>query len=239
VSDAVLEVSGLWKRFRGVPAVRNAGFSVGSGRISVFLGENGAGKTTTIKLVLGFLRRDSGKIDLRARRIGYVPERPVFPAWLSGGEVLSCTGRLHGLSRADMRRREEALCGRLSFDPGLLGRKACAYSEGNRKKLAYLQSLVIMPELLIVDEPFATLDPVSIRDVHRLFLDLRGAGATQWLSSHLLPQLEPLYDDVIVIRKGEILLRRSREEAGLERNLENIFFASIGSAAGAGAPGGG
>jgi len=238
VSAAVLEVRGLWKRFQGETAVRNAGFALGPGRISVFLGENGAGKTTTIKLVLGFLRRDSGKIDLHARRIGYVPERPVFPAWLSGGEILSCTGRLHGLSRADVRRREEDLCRRISFDDGLLGRKASSYSEGNRKKLAYLQSLLISPDLLIVDEPFATLDPVSIRDVRGLFLDFKDTGMTQWLSSHLLPQLEPIYDDVIVIRRGEILLRRSREDLGREGSLEDVFFASIGSAAGTDAPGG-
>jgi ABC-2 type transport system ATP-binding protein len=238
VNEAVLEVRGLWKRFQGVTAVRNASFALGPGRISVFLGENGAGKTTTIKLVLGFLRGDSGEIDLRARRIGYVPERPVFPAWLSGEEILSCTGRLHGLSRAGVRCQEEALCRRISFDAGLLGRKASSYSEGNRKKLAYLQSLLISPELLIVDEPFATLDPVSIRDVHALFRDLRDIGTTQWLSSHLLPHLEPIYDDVIVIRRGEILLRRSRGDLGLERKLEDVFFTSIGSAVGTDAPGG-
>jgi len=229
MSGTALVVHGLSKSFAGVMAVRDAGFSLERGRITAFLGENGAGKTTTIKMVLGFLRKDSGKVELRARTLGYVPEQPAFFSWIKGGELLDCTLRLHGIPHERRRERIATLCERLSLDPGLLERRITSYSQGNRKKFSYLQSLLVSPDLFIVDEPFTALDPTSIMDARRLFRELAEGGAAVFLSTHLISEVEKVYDDVVIISAGEVVLRKRREDLGPWADLETLFLSSVRS----------
>lgn len=229
MSGTALVVRGLSKSFAGVMAVRDAGFSLERGRVTAFLGENGAGKTTTIKMVLGFLRKDSGEVELRARTVGYVPEQPAFFSWIKGGELLDCMLRLHGVPLERRRERIATWCERLSLDPGLLDRRALTYSQGNRKKFSYLQSLLVSPDLFIVDEPFAALDPTSIMDARRLFRELAEEGAAVFLSTHLISEVEKIYDDVIIIGRGEVVLRRRREDSGSRADLETLFLSSVRS----------
>ncbi len=230
MSDIVLRAENLSKRYGRVQALRGASFSVRRNTVTAFLGENGAGKTTTIKLLLGFLRPDSGRIEKAARRIGYVPERPVFFSWLKGGEILRLTAR--SLRPAE----EEAdsshfarLADEIGFDTELLDRRPFTYSPGNQKKFSYLQSLLIDPDFLIVDEPLSSLDPNSIRLVRRLFGRMKAEGKTLFLSSHLISEMERMADQVIIIKKGRIViegdLARLRAEApGIEPDLESLFF---------------
>ena len=229
MSGTALVVHGLSKSFAGVMAVRDAGFSLERGRITAFLGENGAGKTTTIKIVLGFLRKDSGKVELRARTLGYVPEQPAFFSWIKGGELLDCTLRLHGIPHERRRERIATLCERLSLDPALLERRITSYSQGNRKKFSYLQSLLVSPDLFIVDEPFTALDPTSIMDARRLFRELAEGGAAVFLSTHLISEVEKVYDDVVIISAGEVVLRKRREDLGPWADLETLFLSSVRS----------
>jgi ABC-2 type transport system ATP-binding protein len=229
VSGTALVVRGLSKSFAGVLAVKDAAFSLERGRITAFLGENGAGKTTTIKMVLGFLRRDSGEVMFRARMVGYVPEQPAFFSWIKGGELLDCTLRLHGVPLERRKERIVTWCERLSLDPGLLDRRVSTYSQGNRKKFSYLQSLLVSPDLFIVDEPFTALDPTSIMDARRLFHGLAEGGAAVFLSTHLISEVEKVYDDVVIIRRGEVILRRRREDPGPPVDLETLFLSSVRS----------
>ena len=230
MSGTALVVHGLSKSFAGVMAVRDAGFSLERGRVTAFLGENGAGKTTTIKMVLGFLRRDSGEVELRARTVGYVPEQPAFFSWIKGGELLDCTLRLHGVPHERRRERIATLCERLSLDHGLLDRWVPTYSQGIRKKFSYLQSLLVSPDLLIVDEPFTALDPTSIMDARRLFRELAEGGAAVFLSTHLISEVEKVFDDVVIIAGGEVVLRKRREDQGPWEDLETLFLSSVRSA---------
>jgi ABC-2 type transport system ATP-binding protein len=204
-----LQAERLVKRFGRVEALREVTFRIQKGTITAFLGENGAGKTTTIKLMLGFLRPDSGRVSLCASKVGYVPERPVFFPWLKGGEVVSATARRYGVASADAGRRAKEYGRRLGFDFGLFGRRVDAYSPGNQKKLALIQSLLISPELLVVDEPFSALDPQAILAVRDLLMELETAGKTIFLSSHLLSELEKICADFIVIQKGRIVFREN------------------------------
>ncbi|MFZ2054022.1 MAG: ABC transporter ATP-binding protein [Candidatus Aminicenantales bacterium] len=200
-----IQAERLVKRFGCVEAVRGVSFCVRSQTVSAFLGENGAGKTTTIKLLLGFLRPDSGRVSLNASSVGYVPERPVFFPWLKGGEIVMATAGKYGIPSSVVGVRLEELSGRLGFDKGLLGRRVNTYSAGNQKKFSYLQSLLVSPDLLVIDEPFSALDPQSIMAVRELLLEMRAAGQTIFLSSHLLSELERVCDDFIVIRKGRVV----------------------------------
>jgi len=204
MNAAVLRAERLGKSFGAVEAVRDATFDVHPKAITCFLGENGAGKTTVLKLILGFLRPDWGRFSLAAERIGYVPERPAFFPWLRGDQILQCTARAFGLSGGEADRSIDVLCRWIAFDRRLLSRKPHTYSLGNQKKFSYLQSLFIRPDFLIVDEPFAALDPVSIRNMRALFRQLRAQGALL-LSSHLISELEKVGDEFIIIKAGRIV----------------------------------
>lgn len=223
---ALVRAERLGKRFRDVEAVKDASFEIQPNAITCFLGENGAGKTTVLKLLLGFLRPDSGRFSLSAGRVGYVPERPVFFSWLRGDEILQCTARAFGLPGREAGQVIDGLCRRIPFDRRLLGRRPHTYSLGNQKKFSYLQSLLVRPDLLIVDEPFSALDPVSIKSMRALFLELRAQGKALLLSSHLISELEKVSDQFIIIKEGRIVAQGTL--AG-QPDLESLFFLYSGT----------
>jgi ABC-type multidrug transport system ATPase subunit len=219
--EPLLKAERLAKRFGAVEAVSEATFEVHRGAITAFLGENGAGKTTVIKIVTGFLGADSGSFSWSVRRIGYVPERPAFLPWLKGEQILQATARAFDLSDGEAAMKADEFCRRVSFDPSLLSRKVQTYSPGNQKKFAYLQNLIIRPDFLIVDEPFSALDPIGIKGVRELFLELEAEGKTLLLSSHLISELEKVSDEYIIIKSGRVTAQGTL--CG-NPSLETVFF---------------
>ncbi len=222
-----LQAERLSKRFGAVEAVKDATFDVCPHTITAFLGENGAGKTTVLKLLLGFLSPDSGRFSFTTERVGYVPERPVFFPWLRGDEILLGTMRAFSLLEREADREVESICRRLAFDPCLLGRKVQTFSLGNQKKFSYLQSLLVDPDLLIIDEPFSAIDPVSIKSVRALFRELRAQGKALLLSSHLISELEKVCDEFIIIKKGRVVAQGTLVG---QPDLESLFFHYSGAA---------
>jgi len=230
----MIEVHKLAKRFGRTEALRGVSFKTRKGTITAMLGENGAGKTTTLKLVLGFLRPDSGTVALAPGRVGYVPDRPAFFPWLDGWAVLGLArpfaGRRAAGNGRDFGASVLAAARSLLFDPGLLRRHPGSYSAGNAKKFSYLQSLVLAPDLLVVDEPFSALDPPSIKCVRDIFCGLREAGKTVLLSSHMLAEMERIADGFIVLRRGETIAHAGLREWRLLRSartapdLESVFL---------------
>jgi ABC-type multidrug transport system ATPase subunit len=235
----MIEVHRLSKRFGRVEALRDVSFKTRKGTITAMLGENGAGKTTTLKLVLGFLRPDGGSVAVAPGTMGYVPDRPAYFAWLDGWTIL-------GLGRTKPRGNGRDGNGRdfgasvlasarsLLFDPSLLRRRPAAYSAGNAKKFAYLQNLVLGPDLLICDEPFSALDPPSIKAVRDLVCGLRDAGKTVLLSSHMLAEMERIADGFVVLRRGQTIANAGLREWRLMRSartgpdLESVFLRLAG-----------
>ena len=228
MSRTVLAVLGLARRFGAVRAVRDIGFSLEGGRVAALLGENGAGKSTTIRIALGFLRKDEGEVLIDAGTVGYVSEQPSFFPWAHGDELLQCAALLNGIPRDQARRSALEWCERLPFPPELLRRRVSTYSQGNRKKFAYLQSLILSPDLLVADEPFSALDPVSIRNARGIFRELASGGSAVLLSSHLIGEVGKVYDDIIVVHRGEVVLRERREALGPGADLEALFLRAIG-----------
>jgi len=214
MSETILKVRGLAKRFGPIQALSQVDFELRQGKLAVFLGENGAGKTTTLKIILGFLFPDAGSVEKIQPdlRLGYVSEQPAFFPWLKGREILELTGTLFGLNRADLDKKIKEFSARLSFDPAQLERPARSYSHGNQKKMAYLQSMLLDPDLLIVDEPFTALDPIAIKQVRDLFLEYKKAGRTIFISSHLISEAEKLADEVIIIKRGKTLVKVNWQE---------------------------
>jgi ABC-2 type transport system ATP-binding protein len=235
----MIEAHKLSKRFGRVEALRDASFKTRKGTITAMLGENGAGKTTTLKIVLGFLRPDSGSVAIAPGRVGYVPDRPVFFPWLDGWTILGLA-RSRGGHRTSGNGRDFgaavlAAARSLLFDPSLLRRHPGTYSAGNAKKFSYLQSLVLAPDLLVADEPFSALDPPSIKCVRDMLCGLRDAGKTVLVSSHMLAEMERIADGFVVLRRGETIAHAGLREWRLLRSarsgpdLESVFLRLTGS----------
>jgi ABC-type multidrug transport system ATPase subunit len=234
----MIEAHKLAKRFGRVEALRDVSFKTRRGAITAMLGENGAGKTTTLKIALGFLRPDAGSVAITPGRVGYVPDRPAFFPWLDGWAILGLgRPRPEGQAAGNGRDFGASVLGAarcLLFDPSLLRRRPHAYSAGNAKKFAYLQSLVLAPDLLVADEPFSALDPPSIKAVRDILCGLRDAGKTVLLSSHMLAEMERIADAFVVLRRGQTIAHAGLREWRLMRtartgpDLESVFLRLAG-----------
>ena len=209
-STPVIATRGLTKRYRGTDALVDLDLEVGAGEVVGYLGPNGAGKTTTIRLLLGLIRATSGTarvfgLDSRRdavavhRRLAYVGgETSLWPG-LTGAETLHLLGRVQG--RVDTAYRDE-LVERFAFDPGT---KVRAYSKGNRQKLVLIAALMTRPDLLVLDEPTAGLDPLMEQAFRVSVHEARDRGQTVFLSSHILSEVEALCDRVGILRQGRLV----------------------------------
>lgn len=205
---AAIEVSGLVKTFGRLRALDGLDFTVESGEVHAFLGPNGSGKSTTIRVLLGLLRSDEGfcnvlgghpwrdAVDLH-RRMAYVPGDVNLWPNLSGGEAIDLMLRMRG--RVERGRRAE-LIERFDLD---VSKQSRSYSKGNRQKVALVAALASDVELYIFDEPTSGLDPLMEQVFQQCVAELRAAGRTVLLSSHILSQVERLSDSVTIIRSGK------------------------------------
>jgi ABC-2 type transport system ATP-binding protein len=212
-----LSVRELVKDFRGELSLRRrraldgATFELKRGEILGLLGPNGAGKSTTFKCLIGLLRPDSGSLEVlggapgtRANsKLGFLPEQPVFYDYLSARELMDWVGRLHGLGAAQRERRGRELLERVGLREAEHQRLR-GYSKGMLQRLGLAQALLNQPELLILDEPMSSLDPVGRHFVRDLILDLRARGVSVLFSSHVLSDAELLCDRVAILIRGRV-----------------------------------
>ena len=226
MADAVIDIQGLVKTFGPNRALDGLDLSVAQGEVHGFLGPNGAGKSTTIRVLLGLLRKDEGRVLLLGGdpwlqaaglhgRLAYVPGDVNLWPNLTGGEVIDLLGRLRG--GLDERRRKDLL-ERFELDPTKKGR---SYSKGNRQKVALVAALASDVELLLLDEPTSGLDPL-MESVFRDCVDeFRSEGHTVLLSSHILAEVEHLCERVSIIRAGRCV------ETGTLAELRHLTRTSI------------
>ncbi len=231
-----IEIRGLSVSFaaRGsvVHAVRDLDLDVPEGRVFGFLGPNGAGKTTTMHVLLGFLSPTAGRASLfgedvrRAiarERIGYLPENPDTYRFLSGRELLRMTGRLFRLSGRILRDRADRLIEELALTAAA-DRPIATYSRGMRQRVCLAQALINDPDLLILDEPTAGLDPIARLDIRRLILRLREAGKTVFFSSHELSEVELVCDHLAIMAGGRLAAQGpARQLVPAGESLEKFF----------------
>jgi ABC-2 type transport system ATP-binding protein len=212
--DAVVDTAGLAKSFGDIDAVRGVDLQVPERSIFGFLGPNGAGKTTTIKMLVGLLRPTAGtarvmgldaatqSLELR-RRVGFLPQQPVFYDDMTARETLRYAGGFYPLDRGDLARR----IGEVLDVVGLArraDRSVAGFSGGERQRLGLAQAMLHDPPLLILDEPAAGLDPLGRRDVLALLEQLR-ARCTVLYSTHILDDVQRVSDTVAIIRDGVII----------------------------------
>jgi ABC-2 type transport system ATP-binding protein len=211
-NDHNLEIEGISKRYGETVAVEELSFDVRAGELFGFVGRNGAGKTTTMRIVLGVLAADAGTVrwlgvpltfDAR-RRIGYMPEeRGLYPK-MHVAEQLAYLGELHGMTGAEAR---EAALGWLDRF-GLADRRDAdlqALSLGNQQRVQLAAALVFGPDMLVLDEPFAGLDPVAVDVMAGVLRERAEAGVPVIFSSHELELVEQLCDRVGIIDHGRMV----------------------------------
>lgn len=208
---AAISTSGLTKQYGPDVGAVDIDMEVDGGTVYGFLGPNGAGKSTTIRMLVGMLRPDRGSarvlgldpqtdaVELK-RRIGVVSSDQRIPRHHSGGSLLRLLARLRGDD--DVVSRGEALARRLQLD---LDRPGHTLSLGNRQKIGIVSALAHDPELAIMDEPTGGLDPLLQREVEGIVADMTAHGRTVLLSSHSLPEVERIADDVGFIRRARLV----------------------------------
>jgi ABC-2 type transport system ATP-binding protein len=222
----MISVKDLSKRFGSTLAVEDLSFDVHKGSIFGLLGTNGAGKTTSFKCILGLAFPDSGAVSFDGEalrpemfeRIAYVPERNALYGWMTGRDHLEMTKR--SFRRYDPA-RAQALLDLFAFDTK---KKVKQLSKGQQSALALTMAFSTRPEILVLDEPSAGLDPVHQRHVLDLMIDAAAGGATILFSSHQIGQVERAADHVAIMHKGKVALAGDVEElrAG-EKVVEATF----------------
>src|SRR5438874_2198760 len=210
----MIKVSELTKRYARTTAVDHISFEVEKGQIVGFLGPNGAGKTTTMRMLTCFLPPTSGAASVAGfdvleqpmevkKRIGYLPEMPPLYHEMRATEYLMFVGKLKGLSGTDLRQRVDTACERCAITDmkdKLLGK----LSKGYRQRVGLAQAILHNPDVLILDEPTAGLDPKQINETRDLIKSLAG-DHTIILSTHILPEVEQTCEQVVIINNGKIV----------------------------------
>ena len=211
----VLELSGVTKRFGGRTVLSELTFSVPEGCIFGFIGENGAGKTTTMKIITGLLASDDGEVRICGEKavygqthtnrfVGYLPDVPEFYGYLTPREYLSLVGGLAGVDAHTLRPRAEELLALVGLSVEA-NRRIGGFSRGMKQRLGIAQALIHRPKLLICDEPTSALDPAGRKDIIEILRAIKNE-TTVLFSTHILPDIERVCDQIALLHKGKLAL---------------------------------
>jgi ABC-2 type transport system ATP-binding protein len=236
--DSVIEFQGLAEWYGTYEAVKPLSLTVPRGAVFSFLGPNGAGKTTTIRMMMGILVPSAGRVLIDGldchtdptrvkRRVGYLPDTPVFYDFLRGREILMFVAEMHGLPRPEAVARTDRLIAEFGLQEAS-DDFAVNYSLGMKKKLGLACALIHQPAVLILDEPINGLDPRAARDVQERLLAEAARGTTIFVSTHLLDMAERMSDQVGIIHKGSLVAAGTpdqiRAAASTSGSLEEVFL---------------
>ncbi len=225
-SDAAVLTRGLTKDytdFWGRPKVRaldGLDLEIRRGEVFGLLGPNGSGKTTTMKLVLGLIWPTAGEVKILGRdpretevraNIGFLPEETYLHKFLTGEETLEFHGKLFDIPKLERKKRIDALLEKVGLTQAR-GRRIREYSRGMGRRIGLAQALINEPDLIILDEPTAGLDPIGTREVKDLIVELRREGRTVVLSSHLLADVEDVCDRIAILHRGKACRTGSVDE---------------------------
>lgn len=221
------------KKFK---ALDELDFTIENGGLIGFLGANGAGKTTSIKILMGFIRKDSGEVKFSQEmgknqseilsNIGYFPERPYFYPHLTGREFLNYVGKLNNVEKNRFLKSIEYWGDRLKISFAY-DRKIYSYSKGMLQRLGFVSTLVHDPKLLILDEPLAGLDPIGRKEIKDVMRELKNEGKTVFFSSHIVSDVEEVCEKVVVIEKGKLIYQgpiNSVLQSTDDKNVEISFL---------------
>jgi ABC-2 type transport system ATP-binding protein len=240
----VVELKDVFKRYSEIIAVDHIDLSVRAGEIFGLLGPNGSGKSTTLKMLLGLVKPDSGKVSVLGidvqkdpvdvkRLTGYVPESPRLYEFLTGVEYLDFIGDVYGMQPEEKKTRINEYLKGLQLE-GREGDIISSYSEGMKQKIALTSAFLHKPKLLILDEPLGGLDPRSARIIKDFLQELKAQGVATMMSTHVLEIAQALCDRIGIMYQGKILalgtMGELRQMAKLpDSGLEDIFLKLTGT----------
>ena len=237
----VLSIKGIAKRYGSTVAVEGVDLEVRAGSFYGIVGPNGAGKTTTLSIVTGLLRPDEGTVSVLGsdvwddpaaakRALGVLPDRLRLFDRLTGAQLLYYSATLRGLDGATARKRSADLAAAFGLQDAL-GRLVADYSVGMTKKIALAAAVIHSPRVLVLDEPFESVDPVSAATVTDVLQRYVAGGGTVLLSSHSMDLVERICDSVAVIVDGHVLASGTVDEVRAGRSLEQTFVELAGGRA--------
>ena len=215
-----LKIENLHKSFGKNTIINGLSMSIPENTIFGFLGKNGAGKTTTMKMILGFLKKDEGSIEVFGeevsfgqsktnRFIGYLPDVPEFYGYMTAKEYLNLCGSITGLSNNEIKNKSEELLELVGLRD--VNKRISGYSRGMKQRLGIAQALLNSPKLLICDEPTSALDPLGRKEILDIILKIKDF-TTVIFSTHILSDVEAICDHVVVLDKGKNVLEGSIDE---------------------------
>ena len=233
-----LSIRGLAKRFGEKVAVDNINLDVPAGSFYGLVGPNGAGKTTTLSMATGLLRPDFGQVSvhgldvwaqpLEAKKLmGLLPDGVRLFDRLSGEQLVTYAGLLRGMDKDTVALRVKDLLAALDLTPDA-GTLVVDYSAGMTKKIALAAALIHAPRLLVLDEPFESVDPVSAANIRDILHDYVNSGGTVIVSSHVMDLVQRMCDHVAVIAGGKVLAAGTVDEVRGEMSLEEKFVELVG-----------
>ena len=245
--DYIIESRDLLKSYsRKKDALSGVNIQVKPGEIFGFIGPNGAGKTTFVKTLLDFIRPTGGEILIMGEppsrkireKIGYLPERISIHPFLTPGEFLSFQAKLAGINRKLTKEKIDICLEKVKLTE-VKNRQIGTFSKGMMQRAGIAQSIIAEPDILIYDEPNSGLDPVGIHDVRNIILGEKKRGATVFINSHQLLEVEKTCDRVAILNQGKVVAQGSKNElsgqGALEIELDNVteevitYFKSIDS----------
>ena len=233
-----VELRGLTKRFGGAPAVSELSLVVPQGSFYGLVGPNGAGKTTTLSMATGLLRPDAGvalidgidvwRNPLEAKRlIGNLADGVDLYDRLTGEQLITFTGQLFGLDRETLKERVADLLRLLDLEAAA-GRIVADFSAGMTKKIALAAALVHSPRVLVLDEPFESVDPVSAANIRDILDGFVASGGTVIVSSHSMDLVQRMCDHVAIMAAGQVLVAGTVAEVRGDGDLETRFLDLVG-----------
>jgi ABC-2 type transport system ATP-binding protein len=233
--EHALQVEGITKTFGHRTVVDGVSFSVRPGEIFGFLGPNGSGKTTTIRMALNILRPDGGAVSILGsrpalavlRQVGYLPEESGLPPKARVIDTIRYLGRLKGLSRAEAESRGDELLTRVGLHEHRLD-KVDALSQGMKQMVQFITAIAHRPRLLILDEPFAGLDPLNVQLMKQLLSEQQRAGATVMFSTHIMSDVEEMCERIALISDGRLLLFGDLGDIRRERGVRSVQVQAAG-----------
>lgn len=233
-----VRLTGLWRRFGAKVAVGGIDLEVPAGSFYGLVGPNGAGKTTTLRMATGLLRPDAGTVliegvdlwsdPIRAKSLfGVLPDGVRLFDRLSGRQLITYAGLLHGLDRATAVARTDDLLRALDLEQDA-ATLVVDYSAGMTKKVALAAAMVHAPRLLVLDEPFEAVDPVSAANIREILAAFVASGGTVIVSSHVMDLVQRMCDHVAVVAAGRVLAAGTVDEVRAGSTLEDRFVQLVG-----------
>ena len=235
----MIEVQHLTKRYGPTTAVDDVSFRVERGEVLGFLGPNGAGKTTTMRVLTGYMPPSEGNAIVAGydvmtqpieakRRTGYLPETPPLYPEMTGRDYLSFVARIKGVPRAERGSRVNAAMERTRI-ADMANRHCAKLSKGYRQRVGLAQAIMHNPDVLILDEPTAGLDPKQINETRQLIKDL-GGDHTVILSTHILPEVSQTCHRVVIINKGRVVAVDTPENLTARLRGSETMFVQVDAA---------